>query len=317
MKKLIFLFAMDPFEKIDLPNDTSAALMMELESRGHRILCAQPENLQLSRRGVMARAKEVSVALKTGFHVHAELNFPVHKADAVFIRKDPPVDLTYLYMTHLLERVSGRVLMINSPRGIRDANEKLYPFQFKKWMPPSLAASDPGQILAFQNQVGSDLILKPLNEKGGSGIVLLKKKDARRNAIVQKATKGGLQFVLAQKFLKQGLTEGDKRILVWDGEIIGVFGRIPKKGEFRANLSLGGRLRKASVSPRERKMILEMKIDFKRRGLLFVGLDLIAGQVTEINVTSPAGITDINQLYQIRLERHVIDWLERYLRRKS
>ncbi len=316
-KRLTILFVMDAVEKIDCPNDTSTHILIELQTRGHRVFCAEPKDLELAGGRVIAHAKTVSVTVKNGYRVLGRVKISLDRMDAIFIRKDPPVDLEYFYMTYLLERVPARVLMINSPKGIRDSNEKLYSFQFKKWMPPSLAASNPDSILSFQNKLKSDVILKPLNDKGGHGISLLKLKDKKRVQMAKRATKNASQTILAQQFLQKGLTEGDKRILLWNGEIIGVFGRMPARGEFRANLSLGGKCKKASVTRREKEMISEMKRDFQRKGLIFVGLDTIAGFVTEINVTSPAGITDINYLYKTKLECDVVDRFENTIRGRS
>ena len=289
--------------------DSSISLMMESEKRGHQVLYAEPKDLRLTERALLVNVKQVSVSRK-GFHVHSEFSIPAERANCVFIRKDPPFDLEYLYLTYILEPLSKKTLVINSPAGIRNANEKIWMLKWVKWVPESLVTKDPEAILKFQEKISSDLILKPLHEKGGAGILFLPQTSNRRGGIANRATKEGRQTVIAQKFLKRGLKEGDKRIVVWDGEILGAFGRVPKPGEFRANLSLGGIAKKVKVSKREKQIVREMSGAFRKNGLIFVGLDLIDGFLTEVNVTSPAGIYDLHDLYGISIERRMIDWVE-------
>ncbi len=301
---------MDSMEKILLPYDTSLTIMVEAQKRNHRIFYAEPKNFLLDQKKLAVDVREVWANQKRGFKVLCKKRIDASQVDVILIRKDPPFDLEYLYMTYLLETISDQTLCINSPKGIRDANEKLFSFQFKKWVPPSIVTSNLEEILSFQENLRSDVILKPLNQKGGSGILLLPKNSKRKSQIIGRATKAGTQTILAQKFLKKGLTSGDKRILLLDGEILGAFGRIPKRGEFRANLSLGGTSKKVTITNRERVLVHELKPTLKKRGLIFVGLDLIDGFLTEINVTSPAGIFDINELYGTALESKVVDWIE-------
>ena len=307
---------MDPIEKIDLQYDTSLSLIEECQHRGHRVFYVEPKNLVLTNQTVKALAKLVAVDRKKGIRVLLQETIHLNKADYIFIRKDPPVDLEYIYMTHILESLANQVTIINSPQGIRDANEKIFTFQFKKWVPPSIVTSERKAILSFQKEIASDLILKPLNQKGGEGIYFLSKNAAQKEAIINRATRNGRETLIAQKFLKKGLRDGDKRILIWNGKIIGAFGRVPKRGEFRANLSLGGTSKKVTVTAREKRIVQTLVPTLKRMGLIFVGLDLIDGFITEINVTSPAGIVDIQELYGIHLERGMVDWLERNVKTK-
>lgn len=311
INKLDFLFVMDRMDKIWIPYESSFLLMTEAQRRGHRILYAEPKDLWLAHEKLNVAATIVATDRKVGFRITGKTAFPVEKADCVFIRKDPPFNLEYLYMTYLLETVSGKTLLINSPQALRDFNEKLLPFRFKQWMPPTIVTANPSAILSFQRDLRSDLILKPLNRKGGEGITLLPFRSKRKESAVNLATSNGSKTMLAQKFLKKGLTEGDKRILLWKGEVLGAFGRVPKKSEFRANLSQGGTSKKTSVTKRECAIVSELKPFFLRNGLFLVGLDLVDGMVTEINVTSPAGFYDLTALYGVTLERRVIDSIER------
>lgn len=302
---------MDPPEKLLVRYDTTITLMLETQRRGHAVFFAEPKNLFLTTDDLFVRAKQVAVDRRQGFTVKLERLMPVADADCVWVRKDPTVNLEYFYMTYLLERAEDRVLCINSPRAIRNANEKLLPFHFTSWMPPSIVSPDSETILSFQRKINSDLILKPLNRKAGEGILLLPRKSSEKHAILSHATSHGRKTIIAQKFLRKGLTEGDKRLLLLDGDVIGAFGRVPRKKEYRANLSRGGTSVKTMVTTRETAIVRDLKPFLRQKGLFFVGLDVVDGFVTEINVTSPAGIWDINELYGRTIERTVIDWTEK------
>lgn len=309
-QKLNFLFIIDPFKKLDLRYDTSLALMIECQKRGHRVLYAEPKDIILTNQTVQVKTCEAKLARNIPTSVRIKW-LDASKFDYIFIRKDPPVDLEYLYMTHKLEFVPSNVRIINHPKGIRDTNEKIIGLRFKKWMPASVVTSSLEEILKFQAGVHDDIILKPLNRKGGEGILLLPKRSNQKERIIRKSTRNETESIIAQKFIKKGLTEGDKRILIWDGKMIGAFGRVPKRGEFRANISCGGSFVKTKVTKRDVQIVRAINPLLKKMGLLFVGLDLIDGWITEINVTSPAGIVDIQELYGIHLERLIVDSLEK------
>ena len=315
-RKLNFLFIIDSFKKLDLRYDTSLALMIECQKRGHRVFYAEPKEIVLTNHTVRIKASETTLARSIPTLVHVEW-IDASKFDYIFIRKDPPVDLEYIYMTHKLEYVPNHVRIINRPKGIRDTNEKIVGLRFKKWMPASVVTSSLDGILTFQSSIHSDVILKPLNRKGGEGILLLPKHSNQKEKIIRKSTRNGTESVIAQKFIKKGLTEGDKRILIWDGKMIGAFGRVPKRGEFRANISCGGSFVKTKITKREMQIVRAVNPFLRKMGLLFVGLDLIDGWITEINVTSPAGIVDIQELYGIHLEKLMINSLEQKARRQA
>lgn len=307
---------MDPPEKILLEFDTSMAMMMEAHARGYGVFYAEPRELSLGNGELRVETRPVdSVDRRRGFRFMAKEQRSSDYFSAILIRKDPPVDVEYFNMLYLLDYAAAKTPVINAPAGIRQANEKLFPFYFKDLMPPSVATSRESEILKFQEEMNSDIILKPLNRKGGEGIVLLKKSGAAKakSEKIKKVTRRGVETILAQKFIKTGLTAGDRRILLWDGEILGAFGRVPKLGEYRSNLSLGGSMKKIEITKHERAIVRQLSPILSKLGLTLVGLDIIDGWVTEINVTSPAGITEIDELYGTCVESRVMDLLEKLI----
>ena len=247
-KSLKLLFVMDPFKKLDLHYDTTLSIMKECRERNYEVFYADSEELALTNDQVLVKAHQTNLSKIGNSNRVTSKWHDCAKFDFIFIRKDPPVDLEYIYMTYMLEYVADRVKIINHPKGIRDANEKIFGLGFKKWMPPSVVTRSKESILKFQSEVKSDVILKPLNRKGGDGILLLPLSSKQKETIISAATHSGKESVIAQKFIKKGLTDGDKRILILDGKILGAFGRVPKKGEYRANLSLGGSSKKVSTT---------------------------------------------------------------------
>jgi len=312
-KTLQIGFVMDVMEQVlDWAGDTSMAIIKEAQKRGHRTYYIEPGDLFYRDHSLYGHVKEVEVITspKLGFRTIAEGLIDLKTVDVIFNRKDPPFDLSYLYLTHLLELIESDVFIVNSPRGVRKANEKIYILEFPKWIPPTMISNNPDRFLRFQRAKKTDLILKPLDQKGGEGIQLLPQNSSDALRKLADITANGNRWLMAQKFLKKNLTQGDKRILLLNGKVIGQFGRIPKAGEFRANLSLGGKHVRASLTPRERRLVQALRPKLLRDGLYFVGLDVIDGLLLEINVTSPAGIPEINELEGTRLETQVVDFLE-------
>ena len=203
----------------------------------------------------------------------------------MLIRKDPPFDAEYMYMTQLLERARGRTVILNDPRGLRDANEKLYTLHFSRHTPKTLVATDRAHIFAFLDEVGGRAVIKPLHGAGGSGVLMLTRGDKNAPSIVDTVTQEGKTFAMVQEFLP-GVVDGDKRILLLDGNVLGAINRVPRPDEFRSNIHVGG--------------------------LVFVGLDMIAGHVTEVNVTSPTGIQELSRHVGRDVAADVILWVERH-----
>jgi glutathione synthase len=316
-KSLQIGFIMDVAEKLLWWEDTSVSIMEEAQKRGHAIYYIEPSDLYFRKGRLMADARHVSASLKKGIRTLAKKTINVAKLDVLFNRKEPPFDLSYLYLTQLMELVEPHVFVINSPRGVRKANEKLYILEFLQWIPPSLVTNNPAQIERFQQKIRADLVLKPLDEKGGSGITLLARRAKHKDRTLNQVTGVGTKWMMAQKFLKRTCTQGDKRILLLNGNPIGAFRRIPKKGEFRSNLSLGGTLARATLTKREKRLIKAVRPKLLRDGLYFVGLDVIDGWLVELNVTSPAGIPELIALEGAHPEVFVVDFLEAEARHRS
>ena len=306
-----FAFVMDPLEKLDLPWDTSLCLLRKLHARGHETFLFLPASLSLESGRVRGRGRQISPRGEIGYRQGPEKGFDLARFDAVFIRKDPPFDQSYLALTYLLEPLASDTTVINHPRGIRNANEKLFGLNFRRWAPATLVSSDADEILSFQRKIRSDLVVKPLYEKGGKGVFLLLRKGGRARPRLKQATRQGKDPVVAQKFIPVPKGQGDKRILLWRGNILGAFERIPRAGEFRSNLSLGGRFAACGITKVEKALVRDLKPVLLREGLHFVGIDVRAGKLIEVNVTSPAGLVELDRLYGENSTTALIRELER------
>ena len=309
-RKLKIVFIMDPMEKLLLKFDTSISIMMEAQNRGHQIYYIEPREIVYQNNSLHAHARQVIASSQFGFRICSESRLDLKTCDVVFNRKEPPFDLGYLYLTQLLERLEPAVFVINSPEGVRKANEKLYILEFPELIPPTFVSKNIDEIELFRKKEKSDLILKPLDQKGGEGIMLLPWKIKKPREILSRMTLCGTKWIVVQRFLKRNLTEGDKRILLLNGEILGQYRKIPKKGEFRANLSLGAKYVKTDLNSEELKLVESLKSKLKRDGLYFSGIDVVDGKLIEINVTSPAGIPEINELERRHPEVRVVNFLE-------
>ncbi|AIE75977.1 Glutathione synthetase [Synechocystis sp. PCC 6714] len=232
------------------------------------------------------------------------------ECQVVFMRKDPPVTVQYLYATFILELlVPTATLVVNSPQGLREANEKMYTLQFAAVMPPTVVSLDKGLIRQFLEEQEA-AVLKPLGGKAGEGILFLDPGDRNFNSLVEISTQQGKEPVMVQRFLPEA-KEGDKRIILLDGDPIGAVNRIPTGAEFRGNMAVGGRVAATTITPREEEICALLKPKLQADGLYFVGIDVIGGYLTEVNVTSPTGIREIDRLEGVRLGERVIYWLEK------
>jgi glutathione synthase len=230
--------------------------------------------------------------------------------DAVFVRKDPPLDTAYLHLTQQLDLLHERTLVLNRPQGLRDANEKLFAFHFADWMPASLVTSDRGKILDFVRVVGGQAVLKPLDGYGGLGVVALSLEDRNTRSLVDLLTREGRELVLVQEYLP-AIRGGDKRVLMLDGEPLGAIRRVPREDDLRANIHVGGRVELTELTETERQLANDVGQTLRTRGLYFVGLDLIGEKLIEVNVTSPTGIQELGRLSGTHPEETVIAWVER------
>jgi len=229
---------------------------------------------------------------------------------AVFIRKDPPFDAQYLYTTQILERLRGRTLLINDPRGLRDANEKLYTLHFSSFTPRTLVTADRPRILAFLEEVGGRAVIKPLDGAGGAGVLMLATGDRNNRAVVDLLTHEGGRFAMVQEYLP-AVRDGDKRVLLLDGVVLGAINRVPRADDLRSNIHVGGRVEPTEVSAAELAIVAGIAPRLRQDGLVFVGLDLIGGKLTEINVTSPTGIQELGRHLGRDVAADVIVWVER------
>ncbi|MCC6213348.1 MAG: glutathione synthase [Polyangiaceae bacterium] len=308
------LFVMDPPERMLPDKDTSFAFLRAALARGHEPFVCEPHQVSLHRREVSARARSIRVSdaaphVTTGPPELVELA----SLGAVLVRKDPPFDVAYLHLTQQLDLVKDRVLVVNDPGALRDANEKLFAFHFADCMPRSLVSADRDALLAFVDEVGGEAVLKPLDGAGGLGVVGLSRRDRNARALVDLLTREGRELALVQEYLP-AVRGGDKRVLLLDGAPLGAIRRVPREDDLRANIHVGGRVEATELTPGEAALVAKIGPELARRGLYFVGLDLIAERLIEVNVTSPTGIQELSRHEGRPVEADVIAWLERKAR---
>jgi glutathione synthase len=305
-----FLYVMDPVERVVSDKDTTFAFQRAAQRRGHVGLHCEPRDVYVQAGDVWARAREVLVSDAAPHFAMGEPR-DVRLADlqCVFIRKDPPFDAQYLYLTLMLEVLRGRTLILNDPRGLRDANEKLYALHFAVHMPRTLVTSDRDRIHAFVAEVGVGVV-KPLDGAGGSGVMVVSKVDRNTRSIVDYITQEGTRLAMVQEYL-EAVRAGDKRVLLLDGEVLGGINRVAREDDVRSNIHVGGRVEPCEVTAQEREVIADMTPRLAQDGLVFVGLDFIGGKLTEVNVTSPTGIQELSRHLGRDVAERVIGWVER------
>jgi glutathione synthase len=305
-------FVMDPIGSVDIHGDTTFALMLEAQRRGHRVACIDPGDLGVDGGEVVAKVFPVTLRREAGNQ--ADVGEPRlarldAEFDAVFQRKDPPVDEAYVTATQILA-LCRRALVWNRPSGILAANEKLYALHFADLMPETLVARETRRFLDFLDRMDGDMIVKPLGGRGGEGIFHVRRDDRNLYSILEQTTRFGTQLAMAQRYLP-AVRRGDKRILLLEGEPLGAVLRVPAEGETRANLHVGGRAEKATVDADDERILERLRPWLARDGLHFVGIDVIGGLLTEVNVTSPTGIQEMNALDGACYEERVIERVER------
>jgi glutathione synthase len=289
---------MDPLASINIAGDSSFALMLAAQARGHRLFHYGPEALNYREGRVWAEAHPVTVRRVEGDHF--TLGDPVdldlgEEADVVLMRQDPPFDLGYITATHLLERIADRTLVVNDPREVRNAPEKVFVLDYARFMPPTLVTRSLAEARAFLAEHG-EVVLKPLHGNGGKAIFKIGRAGENLSALIEVFNQTWREPHMLQAFLP-AVVKGDKRIVLVDGEVAGAINRLPGEGEIRSNLAVGGSAEKTTLTDREREICAALGPELRRRGLLFVGIDVIGGEwLTEINVTSPTGIVAIERL---------------------
>jgi glutathione synthase len=306
-----FVYVMDPMAGLLPDKDTTLAFLRAAQARGHVSLHCLTRDLFFKGDDLFARVCPVTVSdVAPHYNLGDPFEVRLAETEAVFIRKDPPFDRNYLYATLLLEELRGRTLLVNDPRGIRDANEKLYSLHFARFTPKTLVTSDRTRILAFVEEMGGKAVIKPLDGAGGAGVLLLEQRDQNRKAIVDLLTGEGRRLILVSEYLP-AVRQGDKRILLLDGEPLGAINRVPRPDDLRSNIHVGGRVEPTVVTPEERAVIDALAPRLRQDGLFFVGLDMIGGKLTEVNVTSPTGIQELSSHLQRDVALDVIAWVER------
>jgi glutathione synthase len=308
---LRILYVMDPMARVLVDKDTTFAFQLEGQRRGHEQYHCGPGDLWADRTVPHAQSRRLTVERATPHYALAEARIvPLAFFDAVFMRKDPPFDMAYFFATHLLGLVDPRVtFVLNDPRGLRDANEKLYALHFPSVIPESLVTADPTRLKAFMESLGGEMIVKPLDGCGGAGVLHVHRGDRNLNALLELSTVDGTRLVMAQRYLP-AVREGDKRLIVLDGEPLGAILRVPREDEHRGNIHVGGEVRASPIDARDREICRTLAPRLRADGLYFVGLDVIGGLVTEVNVTSPTGVQEIDRLDGTSLEARVMDFVE-------
>ncbi|MCB9948104.1 MAG: glutathione synthase [Rhodospirillaceae bacterium] len=301
---------MDPIEGIDIAADSTFAMALEAQQRGHTLFYYQTRQLAYREGRLMASARPLAVRPLKGDHftLGAAEELDLSTVDVVLMRQDPPFNMAYITATHLLELIHPRTLVVNDPAQVRNSPEKLFIMRFPDLIPPTLITVDRDEILAFRAQ-HRDIILKPLFGNGGAGVIHLKPEDDNLSSLLEMFAQLYPEPIMVQRYLPE-IRDGDKRILLVDGEPAGAVNRVARQGEARANFHAGGRAERTELSDRDREICAAIGPVLREAGMIFVGIDVIGSYLTEINVTSPTGIHEINRLDGTRIEARIWDAIE-------
>ncbi len=306
-------FVMDPVEKVDVHADTTFALMLAAQERGWEVYYIRPQDLSAEGDEAWAAWQRVELRRDPNDKVSFGGRYyePLHALDCVWMRKDPPFDTQYLYEANLLELAQRKgCAVINEPRGLRAANEKLYSLHFPELIPATTVTAERERIKEFMSEQGGRCILKPLGGHGGEGIFVLDEEDRNLNALIEVSTRHGNEPVMCQQYLPEA-REGDKRVIMLDGQPMGAILRVPKAEEHRSNIHVGGSVEKTQLTEAEQHICDVVGPRLVEDGLYFVGLDIIGEKLTEVNVTSPTGIQEMSRLDGVDGPGLVMDWMER------
>lgn len=302
---------MDPIEDINFKKDSTLAMLLEAQSRGWQLFYMLQADLYIAHDVARAKMKPLKVFndAENWYQLNQAEDLPLETLDAILMRKDPPFDMDYIYSTYILEKAEEKgTLVINKAQSLRDANEKLFTNNFSQCMPPTLVSSQAEHIKAFYEK-HKDIILKPLDGMGGASVFRIKANDSNIGVIIETLTKHGKTLTMAQRFIPE-IKKGDKRILLINGEAVPyALARIPAKGETRANLAAGGEGVGVELTDRDRWICEQVAPTLKAKGLIFVGIDVIGDYLTEINVTSPTCIRELDKQYNINISALLMDWI--------
>ena len=308
--KLKVAIQMDHVSTIDIDGDSTFVLGLEAERRGYEVWHYLPKDLIFRDRKVMARAQPMKLRREKGNHftLGAAQMVDLATLDVVLLRQDPPFDMSYITTTHLLEHIHPKTLVVNDPAAVRNAPEKLYVTHFDNVMPPTLITADQRALREFRDE-HKDIILKPLYGNGGAGVFRVRPDDENFASLLEMFSQRSREPLIAQRYLPE-VRQGDKRIILIDGKPVGVINRVPAEGEARSNMHVGGKAVKAELSKRDREICETIGPELARLGMIFVGIDVIGDYLTEINVTSPTGLQQINRFDGVSLEAQIWDRIE-------
>ena len=304
---------MDPMETVNIDGDSTFAMALEAKKRGHKLYHYLPKHLSFRDRKVTARAAELDVRRVQGDHFTLGQRGVMNLADVdvVLMRQDPPFDMSYITATHVLEHIHPKTLVVNDPAHVRNAPEKLFVTHFEDVMPPTLITHDPEEIRAFRAE-HKDIIVKPLFGNGGAGVFHIKPDDENLNSLLEIFTQMFREPIIVQTYLPE-VRQGDKRVILIDGKGVGAINRIPADGEARSNMHVGGRAVKCEMTRRDHEICEIIGPELKKRGQIFVGIDVIGRYLTEINVTSPTGIQELSRFDGIDVPAMLWDAIEEKL----
>jgi glutathione synthase len=306
---------MDPIESIKINKDSTFAMLLAAQARDWEVYYLQQRDLSLRDGRCFAHGHNLEVRDDpAGWHyLHGEITAPLDSLDVILMRKDPPFDMEYIYTTYLLEQAERRgCLVVNRPASLRDANEKLFTAFFPQCCPPTLVTREVTAIRDFLKEQ-EDIILKPLGGMGGASVFRVRRDDPNLSVIVETLTLHGTQYTMVQRFIPE-IASGDKRILLVDGVAVPyALARIPAAGETRGNLAAGGRGVGVPLSERDRWIAEQVGPELKNRGILFAGLDVIGDYLTEINITSPTCIRELDREFKLDIAGDLMDSIERHL----
>ncbi|MFL5338456.1 MAG: glutathione synthase [Geminicoccaceae bacterium] len=308
---------MDPLETVDIDGDSSFALVLEAQDRGHGLYHYLPRQLSYRQGRIVATARPFEVRRERGNHVGfgAAETIDLATMDVILMRQDPPFNLAYISATHLLDRIHPQTLVVNDPHHVRNAPEKLFVTQFAELMPPTLITNDVEEIKAFRREY-RDIVVKPLYGNGGAGVFHLKPGDTNLGSLVELFQNFLGEPLMVQRYIPE-IRQGDKRIILVDGKPAGAVNRVPAAEETRANLHVGGRAEKAELTRRDHEICEMIGPTLHERGLIFVGIDVIGDWLTEINVTSPTGLQEIDRFDGTNLEGRIWDVIEGRINRRT
>lgn len=306
-------FQMDPIDSVDINADSSFRLAEEAQLRGHSLFYFSPDKLAFQEGRLIARGHKMNVQRVDGCPaiLSAEMAVPLKDFDVVWLRQDPPFDMHYITTTHLLDRLKDQTLVVNDPFWVRNYPEKLLVLDFPDLTPPTAIARDLKILKAFR-QAHGDVILKPLYGNGGAGVFLLKEDDRNMTSLHELFSGFSREPLIVQKFLPD-VSKGDKRVILVDGEPVGAINRVPAKGETRSNMHVGGRPEKIKLTPRDLEICARIGPLLREKGQVFVGIDVIGQYLTEINVTSPTGIQELERFDGVNIAANIWQAIEQKL----